>query len=294
MQAVSDDEAADFQEGDHGQGQEALGQDVCRRRDDGGCDEGQEDDVFPFFGQHGRRDEIQLGQDDEDQWQVEEDAEGQDQHEDEIQVIHTYEDVFCYDVHTDTALAGQLLHDIMKPFVFQWQPDGSCLKEYTIAGQGAHHVISIAESMYRSLLPDVVVAQACAHGAPNDAKGEADVVAWLKAASLMAQKAPVAYGVLNKMGNGLPSPHRQEGYIVHLGDHDWVLSSPAGQKTSVLLKKIAVQQYGMSDGDSQGAKFNYFKNYVESQLSCMYLNMLQAEPDGERLVAQAVAKVIVK
>lgn len=44
----------------------------------------------------------------------------------------------------------------------------------------------------------------------------------------------------------------------------------------------------------QGAKFNYFKNYVESQLSCMYLNMLQAEPDGERLVAQAVAKVIVK
>ena len=126
MQAVSDDEAADFQEGDHGQGQEALGQDVCRRRDDGGCDEGQEDDVFPFLGQHGRRDEIQLGQDDED----------------------------------------------------QWQPDGSSLKEYTIAGQGA--------------------------------------------------------------------------------------------------------------------KFNYFKNYVESQLSCMYLNMLQAEPDGERLVAQAVAKVSVK
>ena len=78
MQAIADDEAADFQEGDHGQGQEALGQDVCRRRDDG-----QEDDVFPFLGQHGRRDEIQLGQDDEDQWQVEEDAEGQDQHEDE-------------------------------------------------------------------------------------------------------------------------------------------------------------------------------------------------------------------
>lgn len=194
MQAIADDEAADFQEGDHGQGQEALGQDVCRRRDDGGCDEGQEDDVFPFLGQHGRRDEIQLGQDDEDQWQVEEDAEGQDQHEDEIQVIHTYEDVFCYDVHTDIALAGRLLHDIMKPFVFQWQPDGSSLKEYTIAGQGAHHVISIAESMYHS----------------------------------------------------------------------------------------------------QGAKFNYFKNYIESQLSCMYLNMLQAEPDGERLVAQAVAKVIVK
>ncbi len=125
------------------------------------------------------------------------------------------------------------------------------------------------------------------HGQGQEALGQ-------KAASLMAQKDPVAYGVLNKRGNGLPSPHRQEGYIVHLGDHDWVLSSPAGQKTSALLKKIAVQQYGMSDGDSQGAKFNYFKNYIESQLFCMYLNMLQAEPDGERLVAQAVAKVIVK
>ena len=127
-------------------------------RDDGGCDEGQEDDVFPFFGQHGRRYEIQLGQDDEDQWQVEEGAEGQDQHEDEIQVIHTYEDVFCYDVHTDMALAGQLLHDIMKTFVFQWQPGGASLKEYTIAGQGAHHVLSIAESMYRSLPAEEVVA----------------------------------------------------------------------------------------------------------------------------------------
>ncbi|WP_299722579.1 hypothetical protein [Megasphaera sp.] len=56
------------------------------------------------------------------------------------------------------ALAGQLLHDIMKTFVFQWQPGGASLKEYTIAGQGAHHVLSIAESMYRSLPAEEVVA----------------------------------------------------------------------------------------------------------------------------------------
>lgn len=62
-------------------------------------------------------------------------------------------------------------------------------------------------------------------------------MAWLKAAAIVAQKDPVAYGVLNKMGNGLPSPHHQEGYIVHLGDHDWVLSSPAGQKTSPCSRK---------------------------------------------------------
>lgn len=205
-------------------------------------------------------------------------------------IIRTYEEVFCYSVKSDIALAGQLLHDIMKPFVFQWQADGSSLKEYTIAGQGAHHVLSIAESMYRSLPAEEVVAQACAHGAPNDAKGEADVVSWIKAAAIVAQKDPIAYGALNKMGDGLPAPHRQEGYIVHLGDHDWVLSSPAAQKTSALLKKIAASQYGMSDGPA----FNYFKNYAEAQLSCMYLNMLQSEPNGEALVAQAVGNVILK
>lgn len=209
-------------------------------------------------------------------------------------IVNTYEEVFCYSVNSDIALAGQLLHDIMKPFVFQWQPDGSSLKEYTIAGQGAHHVLSIAESMYRSLPAEEIVAQACAHGAPSDAKGEADVVSWIKAAAIVAQKDPIAYGVLNKMGDGLPAPHRQEGYIVHLGDHDWVLSSPAAQKTSPLLKKIAVQQYGMSDSDSNGAAFNYFKNYAEAQLSCMYLNMLQSQPNGEQLVAQAVGNVILK
>ena len=209
-------------------------------------------------------------------------------------LIHTYENVFCYDVDTDIALAGELLHDNMKPFVFQWQKDGSSLKEYTIAGQGAHHVLSIAESMYRGLPPQEVVAQACAHGAPNDAKGEADVVSWLKAGAIVAQKDPVKYGVLNAMGTGLPSPHHQEGYLVHLGDHDWVLSSPSAQKTSAVLKKIAVQEYGMSEADSKGARFNYFKNYVESQLSCMYLNHLQAEKNGEALIAQAVRKVVIK
>ena len=50
----------------------------------------------------------------------------------------------------------------------------------------------------------------------------------------------------------------------------------------------------MSDSDSNGAAFNYFKNYAEAQLSCMYLNMLHSEPNGEALVAQAVGNVILK
>lgn len=209
-------------------------------------------------------------------------------------ICKTYEDVFYYEVHRDIAIAGQALHDIEKPFVFQWQNDGSSLKEYTIAGQGAHHVISLAEVIYRGFPPEEVVAQACAHGAPSSAKDEGEVVGWLKAAAMMAHKDPIAYGLLNSSGDGLPSPHHQEGYIVHLGDHDWVLSVPAAQKTVAVLKKIAAQDYGMEKGDLDGLKFNSFRNYIGAQLSFMYLNMLNAEPDGYNQVRKAVAAVILK
>lgn len=206
-------------------------------------------------------------------------------------ICDTYKEVFGYDVHRDVALAGQAMHDICKPFVFQWQPDGASLKEYTIAGQGAHHVISLAETIYRGFPPEVVVAQACAHGAPSSPKEEEAVVGWLRAAAMMAQKDPVDYGLINGMG-GLPAPHHQEGYIVHLGDHDWVLSVPAAQKSVVLLKTIAREKYGMSESDLNGALFNHFRNYVGAQLSFMFLNFLEAEPSGMEQAYSQVRRVI--
>lgn len=148
--------------------------------------------------------------------------------------------------------------------------------------------------MYRGLPAEEIVAQACAHGTPTSKKDEADVVGWLKAAAIMVGKDPVQLGVLDNAGTGLPSPHHQEGYIVHLGDHDWVLTSPASQKSIKLLQKIAYQKYGMSESDLKGAKFNQFRNYVGSQLSFMYLNMLEAEPNGFDLAVKAVEKIILK
>lgn len=65
------------------------------------------------------------------------------------------------------------------------------------------------------------------------------MVGWIKAAALIAGKDPVRSGYLRKDGEGLPAPHKQEGYIVHLGDHDWVLTSPASQKSIAILKKAA-------------------------------------------------------
>ena len=207
-------------------------------------------------------------------------------------ICRTYKEVFLYDVDRDTAIAAQALHDIAKPFVFQWQKDGSSLKEYTIAGQGAHHTISLAEVIYRGFPAEEVVAQACAHGAPTSKKDEADVVSWLRVAAIMAGKDPVAYGLLNKSGDGLPAPHKQEGYIVHLGDHDWVLSSPASQKSIAMLKTIAAKTYGMNGADLDGAAFNHFRNYVGSQLSFMFLNHLEAEQGGMALATNQVKTVI--
>lgn len=128
---------------------------------------------------------------------------------------------------------------------------------------------------------------------PNDAKGEADVVAWLKAAAIVAQKDPVAYGVLNKWAMACRHHITRKAIssISAITTGPQLASRPEDVGPAQENRCPAVWHERWRQ---QGAKFNYFKNYIESQLSCMYLNMLQAEPDGERLVAQAVAKVIVK
>lgn len=209
-----------------------------------------------------------------------------------VALCKTYQDVFHYDVDYDIAVAAQALHDIEKPFVFQWQNDGSSRKEYTLAGQGAHHVLSIAESIYRGLPAAEIVAQACAHAAPTGAKEEADVVSWIKAASILTGKDPVRLELLTKDSEHLPQPHKQEGYIVHLGDHDWVLSVPASQKTIAILQSIARKDYHMTEAESTGSRFNQFRNYIGSQVSFMYINHLSSLPNGEAEIRQLVEQII--
>lgn len=121
-------------------------------------------------------------------------------------ICRTYEEVFYYSVNKDIAIAAQALHDISKPFVFQWNANGSSLTEYPIAGQGAHHALALAEVIYRGFPAEEVVAQACAHGAPTSKKEEADVAGWLKAAAIIAGKDPVATASSAKTARRFPSP----------------------------------------------------------------------------------------
>lgn len=209
-----------------------------------------------------------------------------------LAIYQTYQDVFGYSVDKDIIIAAQALHDLHKPWVFQWKEDGSSLPEKTIAGTGAHHILSVAEVIYRGLPAQEIVAQACAHDHPGTAADEATVVNWIKAAAIIAGVDPIQKGLLGENGKILPTPHKQEGYIVHLGDHDFVLSVPAAQKTVALLGEIAREQYHFTDQDLHTAKFYTFRNYICSQVSMMNINHLVAA-NGKKAVGELVKKIIV-
>ncbi|TWH48087.1 twin-arginine translocation signal domain-containing protein [Sporomusa sp. KB1] len=191
----------------------------------------------------------------------------------------------------DVILAGQLLHDLHKPWVFQWKEDGSSLPEYQMAGTGAHHILGIAESIYRDLPAKVIVAQASAHdnaGTPDD---EAKLVNYIKAAAIIAGKDPIAQGLLADNGDTLKLPRPIEPFVVYLGDHDWIVSVPAAKWTIPLIENIAKTDYGISGSDSKGSLFYSFRNYIFSQATIMGIHQIHAS-QGEQAVREVVHSMI--
>ncbi len=207
-------------------------------------------------------------------------------------IYNTYTGLFNSDISHDIVIAAQALHDLAKPLVFQWNKDQSSLTEYQIAGTGAHHIFSIAEVIYRGFPVEEIVAQSCAHTIPSG-KDEQVVVGYLKAAAIIAGKDAEKLGLVTSKGT-IPTPHKQEGYITSLGDHDFVLSSPACQKSVAILKQIAAKDYGMTKAELEGEHFNRFRNYIGAQYSMMYIDSLASTKNGMERIRQAVKNVIVK
>lgn len=207
-------------------------------------------------------------------------------------IYNTYTGLFNSDISHDIVIAAQALHDLAKPLVFQWNKDQSSLTEYQIAGTGAHHIFSIAEVIYRGFPVEEIVAQSCAHTIPSG-KDEQVVAGYLKAAAIIAGKDAEKLGLVTSKGT-IPTPHKQEGYITSLGDHDFVLSGPACQKSVAILKEIAAKDYGMSKADLEGEHFNRFRNYIGAQYSMMYIDSLASTKNGMERIRQAVKNVIVK
>jgi hypothetical protein len=188
-------------------------------------------------------------------------------------IADTYPMVYGYDVNNDIVILAQLLHDFHKPWVFQWKDDFETLAEVTVAGTGAHHILSIAEALYCNFPPELTVAMASAHASPTSEEDRASIMDWIKAAGIIAGIDPYKTGVL-KGDDGMELFDRQENYITHLGDHDWVLSVPAAQKTIGALKTIAAESYKINVKNAKD--FNSFRNYVFSQTGAMTLHNVWA------------------
>ena len=207
-------------------------------------------------------------------------------------IVKTYKDVYGYNVNRDIALAAQLLHDLHKPWVFQWLADGSSRTEQPLAGAGQHHVLTGAELIVRKAPAELVIATLCAHTHPGTREDEAQIVGWIKAAAIIAGVDPVKYGLLDKSGETLPQPRRQEGFLCHLGDHDFVLSVPAVQWTLPVMSEIARQDYKLSDADLKGKPFNSLRNRVYSQASAMRVHNVYAHEGREGVRKLMLALVV--
>jgi hypothetical protein len=208
-------------------------------------------------------------------------------------IVETYRNVYGYQVDRDIALAAQLLHDLHKPYVFQWNDDDSSRTEQALAGTGEHHILSAAELIARKAPPELVIAMISAHQCATTDDDEKTLADWLEAAAIVAGIDPVTHGLVSTK-HRLPEIPRQEEFICHLGDHDFVLSVPAVKKSLPVMRQIAAEDYKMSETDLNGKVFNKLRNRVYSTCSAMRIHgeMTRHGKEGvRRLMHRAVRPV---
>ena len=216
-----------------------------------------------------------------------------------------YADIF---IDENIILAAPIWHDWAKSIVFQWKSDGSEFQELSFGGNGvsdnygssgnsktgAHHILSIAEAMKRSLSPAFVITQASAHSAPT-LGNEFKVVNWLRAAAIIATIDSVQKGYLTKDAEGhlrLPALRKLGGidllkvnpsetnllveYTIHnLSDADFTYSMPAVTSVQAILQELA-PSFGFSPADTADYN-NHFRNPVLSFFTGERLLILYSE-----------------
>lgn len=209
-----------------------------------------------------------------------------------LSLIENYEQFFGYSMNRELLTEAVLLHDLTKPWILQWTPDHKCLPEIKIAGTGCHHIQQVADCMYRGLRPDVVVAVAVSHDHAGWPSEEKKPVGYIKAAAIIAGKDPIKEGYLAPDGETLPLPRRPESFLVHLGDHDFVLTSGISSWTQEYLKKVALSDYGLTKADLDSSKFYNLRNYVYSQASDMHLYQILVD-QGYDAFRQTVLDIVI-
>ena len=208
-----------------------------------------------------------------------------------LAIYEGYKDVYGFGLDRNVVIASQVLHDLHKPWVFQWDASGESRTELKLAGTGEHHVLSIAESMLRGMPSECVVAQACAHNHPGWENDEKGPVNWIMAASIITGIDPIKENLLEKDSKTLPLPRRMENFVCHLGDHDWILTVPAAQWIIPVMEEIAVEKYGVKPEELKTEKFYKLRNYAFAQASIMGLYEVYSTR-GKEALAHTVMSIV--
>ena len=194
-----------------------------------------------------------------------------------------YRQVYGVPINRDVAVAGLLVHEYPKVWLYQWQKDGSWLEEPRTVYDDtwhAHCIYVTAELMHRRFDSRIVMAMAAAHqlsalGASMDGRkvvtnwvGLERVAHFIKAAGILANVDPVDYGLLERKGGDIVlAPQPAEQWVTHLADMNWPYAmGGAHLHTEPLLRQFAEDRLKVKGRDLSGKPFNQLKNYVWSQL----------------------------
>ena len=214
-------------------------------------------------------------------------------------------------IDQDIILGAPLWHDWAKPIVLQWNADGTIFQELQIGGPGlstgGHHILSLAEAMVRGLSPAFIDVQACAHSTPTEGD-EPNVVAWIRAAAIIAQQDPIAKGYLVKDSTGayrLPAFRKTgsvdllsagqmnllaEMTIHNLSDADWIYGDQAVLNMQVILADLA-PDFGI-DPSNTAVFNNSFRNVVLANYPAesIYITYTQKGEAGVKAMIEKLAE----
>jgi hypothetical protein len=222
---------------------------------------------------------------------------------------HHYRQVYGVPINRDVSVAGLLVHEYPKVWLYQWKEDGSWLEEPRTVYDDtwhAHCIYVTAELMHRRFDSRIVMAMAAAHqlsALEASMDGRKVVAHWrgldrvahfIKAAAILAQVDPVDYGLLKRSGKDLVlAPQPAEQWVTHLADMNWPYAmGGAHLYTEPLLRKFAEDELKVKGGDLHGKPFNQLKNYVWSQLGqiTLYEVLVREGTDAANAVLSRLVK----
>jgi hypothetical protein len=224
--------------------------------------------------------------------------------------IQNYRQLYGLPISRALPIAALCVHEYPKVWLYQWKPDGSWLEEPRTVFDDtwhAHCIYVTAELMHRRCDSRIVAAVAAAHQLSmldSRMSGRRAICRWsglervahfIKAAAVMAQVDPVAYGVLQRNGSEPTlAPLPAEQWVTHLADMNWPYAMGAAHLyTFPALKRIAELDYNMNRRDLTGRTFNQFKNYVWSQIGQITLYEVLVR-EGFEAVRKVVKRIVSK